>query len=328
MASKKKTLEGRRVSKYQNLTFPIAPPQIPNNSTGTATNCRVGYSNSRSTRAAPPDRRTTALMTDAIDSPITHPVAPHDDLTFDELAQAYNFRNVSARDLLFVRLLLKEIHSRAHPAHALDIGCGTGISTGKQNTLLLQAIADHVDELWGIEPDTTIEPTHGLFTRFQHALLEDADLPENHFDLAYSFMVMEHVADPERFLKAVHRCLKPGGVYLFITPNGHHYFTRIAGTLKKLKLDELILRLLRGHTVEDYHYPVQYRCNRHADIHRLATASGFNTPQIACVEITGPKPYLPGPLRLIWWLMMKKRDLIQNPKILLNLYARLQKDAR
>jgi 2-polyprenyl-3-methyl-5-hydroxy-6-metoxy-1,4-benzoquinol methylase len=253
------------------------------------------------------------------------PRAPHDDLTFAELSERYNFRNVSSRDRLFVRLLLKEIQGRDKPVHALDIGCGTGISTGPQNTTLLRALANEVDELWGIEPDTAIQPDHGLFTNFQHALLEEADLPENHFDLAYSFMVMEHVADPESFLKAVYRFLKPGGVYLYVTPNGHHYFTRIAGTLKKLKLDELILRLLRGKTVEDYHYPVQYRCNRHKDIHRLGTTSGFMPPQIACVEITGPKPYLPGVLKPIWWLMMKKRATVKNPNILLNLYTRLEK---
>lgn len=263
----------------------------------------------------------------ATDSPITRPIAPHDDLSFEQLAGSYNFRNVSDRARLFVLLLLKELDGRSSPVRALDIGCGNGISSSRdQQTDFLQAIAAKTDELWGVEPDTAIQPTHGLFTNFQHALLEDAQLPENHFDLAYSFMVMEHVADPERFLRAVYRCLKPGGVYLFITPNGHHYFTRIAGTLKKLKLDELILRILRGKAVDDYHYPVQYRCNRHRDIERLATASGFKKPQIACAEITGPKPYLPGPLKPIWWLMMKKRDIIKNPNVLLNLYARLQKD--
>lgn len=254
------------------------------------------------------------------------PRAPHDDLSFDELIRSYNFRNVSDRALLFIRLLLKELDGRASPIRALDIGCGNGISSSREHqTNYLHAIAKKTDELWGVEPDTSIQPDHGLFTNFQHAMLEDAELPENHFDLAYSFMVMEHVANPESFLKAVHRCLKPGGVYLFVTPNGHHYFTRIAGTLKKIKLDELILRMLRGKSVEDYHYPVQYRCNRHRDIERLATPSGFQPPQIACVEITGPKPYLPGPLKPIWWLMMKKRELLKNPKTLLNLYARMEK---
>jgi 2-polyprenyl-3-methyl-5-hydroxy-6-metoxy-1,4-benzoquinol methylase len=256
---------------------------------------------------------------------IIAPAAAHDDLSFSELASRYNFRNVSSRDRLFVRLLLKELAGRDKPIHVLDIGCGTGISTGENNTLLLRAVADQTDELWGVEPDTSIQPDHGLFTHFQHALLEDAELPENHFDLAYSFMVMEHVADPQSFLKAVHRCLKPGGVYLFVTPNGHHYFTRVAGTLKKIKLDEIVLRVLRGKSVEEYHYPVQYKCNRHRDVETLARASGFKSADVACVEITGPKPYLPGPLKPLWWLMMKKRELFKNPKILLNLYARLEK---
>ena len=261
-----------------------------------------------------------------IDLSSIQPVLPDDDLTFNQLTETYNFKNISDRARLFVRLLTKELEERPHPVRALDIGCGNGISSNREEqTIYLHAIAQETDELWGIEPDAQIQPDHGLFTNFQHALLEDAELPENYFDLAYSFMVMEHVADPDQFLQAVYRCLKPGGIYIFVTPNGHHYFTRIAGALKKLKLDELILRILRGKAVEEYHYPVQYRCNRHADIKRLTTATGFLSPQIACVEITGPKPYLPFILRPVWWLMMRKRALIKNPKLLLNLFARLEK---
>jgi 2-polyprenyl-3-methyl-5-hydroxy-6-metoxy-1,4-benzoquinol methylase len=264
-------------------------------------------------------------MDDAQINQLIAPVAPHDDLSFVELAQQYNFRNVSDRTRLFVRLLLKELDGKTAPVRALDIGCGNGVSTGKNAQGYLEAVYSRADELWGVEPDESKMPTHGLFTRFQHALLEDADLPEDYFDLAYSFMVMEHVADPERFLKAVHRCLKPGGVYLFVTPNGSHYFTRIAGCMKKLRVDEFVLRVLRGKSVDDYHYPVQYRCNRPGQIEPLAEAAGFADTQIACVEIHGPRPYLPGILRPILWVMMGKRNLIKNPRVLLNLYTRLEK---
>lgn len=253
------------------------------------------------------------------------PTAPHDDLDFEALSKGYNFRNVSERSKLFVNLLLKEIEGRDSPVRVLDIGCGTGISTGKDRLVFLQAVAEKADELWGVEPDESIVPEHDFFANFQHALLEDAELPENYFDLAYSFMVMEHVEHPKDFLKEVHRCLKPGGVYIFITPNGHHYFTLIAGTMKKLRLDEFVLRLLVGKSVDDYHYPVQYRCNRFGDIKRLTSEAGYSESQLATVEINGPRPYLPGPLRIVLWLMMKKRSLFKNPKCLLNLYVRMRK---
>lgn len=253
------------------------------------------------------------------------PVAAHDDLTFDELSQSYNFQNVSDRVRMFARLVRKELEGRESPVRALDIGCGEGLSVGKDSVNYLRAIHEKTDELWGVEPDPSIEPSHGLFTNFQHALLEDAELPDDYFDVAYSFMVMEHVADPVSFLNKVKKSLKPGGVHIFVTPNGHHYFTKFAGTAKKLKIDEILLKLLRGAETEDYHYPVEYRCNKFQDINRLAKEAGFTKVTIATDELNGPKPYLPGPLRIFWWLMMKKRAMIKNPKLLLNLYARLEK---
>ena len=72
-------------------------------------------------------------------------------------------------------------------------------------------------------------------------------------------------------MRAVHRCLRPGGTYLFITVNGAHYFTIAAKTMKRLRVDEVMLRILRGRQeVDEYHYPVQYRFNRTSVIDRAA----------------------------------------------------------
>ena len=265
------------------------------------------------------------MTTDTDVDQLIKPVAEHDDLTFEELSKRYNFQKVSDRVRMFTRLLIKELEGRESPVRALDIGCGEGLSVGPDSVNYLRAVHAKTDELWGVEPDPSINAEHGLFTNFQHALLEDAELPDDYFDVAYSFMVMEHVADPVSFLAKVHKCLKPGGVHLFVTPNGHHYFTKFAGTAKKLKIDEILLKVLRGQKTEEYHYPVEYKCNKFQAIERLAREAGFSGVMIATDELNGPKPYLPGPLRIFWWLMMKKRAMIQNPKLLLNLYARLEK---
>ena len=250
------------------------------------------------------------------------PVRPHDALTLDELATHYNFRLTSDRRSLFVRCILEFLTARPEPRAALDIGCGEGLG---QSGAFLTPIRDAVADLQGLEPDPNVE-VDDRFDRVERALMEDADLPENHFDVAYAMLVMEHVADPERFMAAVHRCLKPGGAFLFLTPNRRHYFTVIAHAAKRLGIAETALRLVRpAAAVDDYHYPVVYRFNRPEDILPIVEPLGFTTSTFAYVEEEGPRPYFPGPLRPLYLLMRKKRELIRTPNRLLDLVGRLEK---
>lgn len=58
--------------------------------------------------------------------------------------------------------------------------------------------------------------------------LEEQHFPDNHFDAIISNHVIEHVYDPLSLMREVHRILKPGGKFVFITPNieswGHRVF--------------------------------------------------------------------------------------------------------
>jgi SAM-dependent methyltransferase len=258
--------------------------------------------------------------------PIAGPRAPHDDLPFEELSARYNYQLTSNRGVVFVSLLAKELARRAAPRCAVDIGCGDGLSDHPQaQEESLRHIRAMVDELWGIEPDPAIQPRHGLFENFQHATIETAELPPDHFDLAYSYFVMEHVSDPIAFLNAVFRCLKPGGVYLFLTPNGRHYFARIAKLMHQVKLEEWLLRKVVGSHVENYHYPVQYRCNFPNQIRRLAAAAGFAEPDFAFTETAGPRDYFKGPTVALYHLLAFKRRVIRSRGSLLEMFCRLRK---
>jgi 2-polyprenyl-3-methyl-5-hydroxy-6-metoxy-1,4-benzoquinol methylase len=251
------------------------------------------------------------------------PERPHDELSFDELERHYNFQKTSVRSNMIVRLVLNELRERSGPTRVLDIGAGQGIS---QNIILQQAIAEHCDELWGIEPDKRINRTDGIFANYQHAMMETAELPDNSFDIAYAFLVMEHVADPDAFLSKVQKCLKPGGVFIFMTPNKKHYFTIIANTLKVLKLDEITLRLLVGKQIlDEYHYPVTYRFNSVRQINSVSQRVGMAPPRYAYLETEGPRSYMKGPLILVFYVLKFKRSIIKNPKILLDLVGRITK---
>lgn len=247
---------------------------------------------------------------------------PNDNLSFGELQEAYNFRNVSDRRRVFANLIVKDLESRTDPV-VLDIGCGCGMA--RENTWQW-AIKPHVSEYWGIEPDPGVKPAEGLFDHTQNALMEDADLPDNSIDLAYSWMVMEHVADPEAFCKRLYRALKPGGTYFFSTPNINHYFTFVARFLKQLRIDETVLSMIRKQDdLDEYHYPVQYKFNSQHAVADVATKVGFEKPEFVYVEVDGPRNYFPGPTKPLFHALAWKRTKIRRPEVLLTMLGRITK---
>jgi SAM-dependent methyltransferase len=270
--------------------------------------------------------RTLPILEDDVNfaSDLLAPVLPHDGMTFDQLRRSYNFENLSNRGLPFTRLIIDSCRGRGAPVRALDVGCGKGIDLSADYQW---AVREHVDEYWGIEPDPEISPPPGLFDTHLNLMLEEAALPEGHFDVAYSFMVMEHVTDPESFMRALFRCLKPGGVYVFATPNRRHYFARIASLLRRLRLDEVVLRLIWEEAASDWHYPVQYKFNTESQIQRIAQRAGFDPPQFVYLEDRGPVDYFPKPLRFIYHALRLKRRVIRNPASLMTMVGRISKPA-
>ncbi|MEX0884936.1 MAG: class I SAM-dependent methyltransferase [Phycisphaeraceae bacterium] len=246
-----------------------------------------------------------------------------DTLGFDELARGYNFQNVSCWHRVFAHQVATTLGAAQGPTRVLDIGCGRGIG---RHIEFQRQIAAHAGEMWGIEPDEDVEPETGIFHHFQHALMEGAELPADTFDVAYACMVMEHVADPDAFLAAVARVLKPGGYFYFVTPNARHFVIRAGRLCQRLGIDELVLRLVKSRQqIEAYHYPVTYRFNDERAIARVAATAGLAEPECIYLEAQGVRGYLRGPLRPIYHLSVLKRRLIRDPRALATIVGRVRK---
>ncbi|MGH7243337.1 MAG: class I SAM-dependent methyltransferase [Phycisphaerales bacterium] len=252
-------------------------------------------------------------------------IKPPPEWRFDDLTQTYNFpHDRSDRVSLFCSFIRNEAERYGEAARGLDIGCGVGIGMRPSATT---SVAKCFGELWGVEPDATIQQAP-VFARVQHAVFEQAELPDNYFNLAYSFMVMEHVADPAGFMSKLFRALAPGGTYLFLTVNGIHYFSRIANALRATRVDEAALRMLFGkQNAEAYHYPTQYRFNRPAQIDPVCTSLGFEKPEYVYVERSGRIPYMKGPLGPLGDHFERSRLTNKRPERLLDLFCRVRKPA-
>ncbi len=69
--------------------------------------------------------------------------------------------------------------------------------------------------------------------------LPDAGYPDNSFEVVTMWHVLEHVTDPNNYLKEIHRILKPDGLLLVAVPNVNNLVMQIAYRIfkrRRLKL--------------------------------------------------------------------------------------------
>ena len=174
-------------------------------------------------------------------------------------------------------------------AAVLDIGCGR---TAPNLTSLL----DRGMVLYGVDlVDCSV--TDERLHLFKNDVCAMIDIPSGSIDIAYSRAVMEHIADPVSAYREIHRVLKPGGVYIFLTPSIYDYGSIIA-TLVPNRLHPKIVRAVEGRAECDV-FPTRYRSNSRRQIERLARASGLTVREL---RYMGQYPAYLMFNRVLFWL--------------------------
>ena len=102
------------------------------------------------------------------------------------------------------------------------------------------------------------------------------------FDVVFSDFVLEHLEDPERAFAEFARVLKPGGRFVFRTPNFYHYVPVTALLLRKMGCQPVERFSADGERHDIF--PTFYRANTSHRLKRLARDSGFAVEEIIFAE--------------------------------------------
>jgi len=220
----------------------------------------------------------------------------------DHFLHPAHFKNYSDRTAVFLDQLHFELSQLGPNPTVLDVGCGHGIALKQEPQY---EIAKRAGTYWGIEPDKNVTSAE-CFDRVWQTSLEDADIPEASVDLVYSQMVLEHVLEPEPFLRAIARILKPNGVFLSLTVNAHSTFARIASVCQRLGIQDLALRLaVEKQLVDEYHYPAVYLMTSKPYLEMHAPRYGLSRVEITFLEADEWMFYFPKGTRWLGQLLTR-----------------------
>lgn len=151
----------------------------------------------------------------------------------------------------------------------LDAGCG-------DNGMVLEFMT--VPKLIvGIDIDKKSLDKNQIINKKIVADLKDIPLNSNSVDIVLSEFVIEHIDNPDLVFKEISRVLKPGGVFVFITPNIINPIIALSKILPHNIHSFLRTALLKK---EEEAYRTYYRANTYNKLLKLRKASGFHDYEI------------------------------------------------
>ena len=161
-------------------------------------------------------------------------------------------------------------------SHVLDLGCGRGG--------VVELFWRDVKLAAGLDPDAASLAGHrapGM--PVIRGVGEGLPFTSESFDLIVCLWVLEHLKQPLDTLREVHRVLRPGGHFIFVTPNLTNpvmLLNRIGRAMPALQ--RRLVPKLYGRVEADT-FRVQYRANTAGAIRTLASAVGLKVDDLRAV---------------------------------------------
>ena len=180
------------------------------------------------------------------------------------LAQYFKDRYFGQQDHPF-RIFEREIDRILMPDQTLlDAGCG-------RTAPILVRYRGRAHRLIGVDLVEFDPRMQGL--ELYRCDLKAIPLESSCVDVVMARSVIEHVTEPALVFAEIHRVLKPGGHFVFLTANLWDYASLIA-MLVPNRFHPWIVSRTEGRAEEDV-FPVAYRANTRRAIDRWASQAGF-----------------------------------------------------
>lgn len=206
----------------------------------------------------------------------------------------------------FVRVLEDALRGRQS---WLDLGCGRRLLPDWMPSELEDRLRKNAPRTIGTDLDlASLRDNVTLSLRVQ-ASAEALPFPASAFDIVSANMVMEHVAEPAEVLGELRRVLRPGGVFIFHTPNRFYWAMRL-GRFAPQWLKATLAALLEGRAEEDV-FPTHYRLNDVDEISRVAVSAGFQVERLTAIS-SSPVLTPLGPFvipELLWTRLLRRPSL-------------------
>jgi 2-polyprenyl-3-methyl-5-hydroxy-6-metoxy-1,4-benzoquinol methylase len=157
----------------------------------------------------------------------------------------------------------------------LNVACGEGYSA----EILLTGKPESVYSV-DIDAEVIKQAKVNYQNAQSHFFCQDAEklkFEDNYFDIAVSLETIEHLHNPERFLKELMRVTKPGSHIIISTPNGnigkHGKFKASIHHIREYSTREMLALLSKFFTVEEIYHQGPF--NKTRGFLRLRVISSF-----------------------------------------------------
>ncbi len=135
----------------------------------------------------------------------------------------------------------------------LDAGCGHG-------NYVIDEYRKNIAWASGVDVNQEAVKRNICLDEIKFSSLAEIPYPNQSFDIVLSLWVLEHIENPNKIFKEIFRVLKPGGYFIFCTPNAKSYLLRIKNLMKSKKAVDLVNEKIYGRAEEDV-FPTFYRAN-------------------------------------------------------------------